>query len=159
MTPCNDSHENNSSEPSGRTLRHAFGKNSRNKTKQSKIKSRPVLFLDRRATLIPACRRVKSSVEKVDASEDRSIASNTCAGSTTAWLRCDDQGKKPKHGDCLVPGLRHACTLQWSSLACTMLEQWIERRLENEPGCRTTSIPCMCVAEEGHHVFCSVHVP
>ena len=25
MTPCNDSHENNSSEPSGRTLRHAFG--------------------------------------------------------------------------------------------------------------------------------------
>ena len=26
MTPCNDSHENNSSEPSGRTLRHAFGK-------------------------------------------------------------------------------------------------------------------------------------
>ena len=27
MTPCNDSHENNSSEPSGRTLRHAFGKN------------------------------------------------------------------------------------------------------------------------------------
>ena len=27
MTPCNDSHENNSSEPSGRTRRHAFGKN------------------------------------------------------------------------------------------------------------------------------------
>ena len=27
MTPCNDSHENNSSEPSGRTLRHAFRKN------------------------------------------------------------------------------------------------------------------------------------
>ena len=26
MTPCNDSHEKNSSEPSGRTLRHAFGK-------------------------------------------------------------------------------------------------------------------------------------
>ena len=26
MTPCNDSHENNSSEPSGKTLRHAFGK-------------------------------------------------------------------------------------------------------------------------------------
>ena len=30
MTPCNDSHENNSSEPSGRTLRHAFGKKGKN---------------------------------------------------------------------------------------------------------------------------------
>ena len=29
MTPCNDSHENNSSEPSGRTLRHAFGNTDR----------------------------------------------------------------------------------------------------------------------------------
>ena len=27
MTPCNDSHENNSSEPSERALRHAFGNN------------------------------------------------------------------------------------------------------------------------------------
>ena len=27
MTPCNDSHENNSSKPSGRTLRHPSGKN------------------------------------------------------------------------------------------------------------------------------------
>ena len=31
MTPCNDSHENNSSEPSGRTLRHAFGKKKQEK--------------------------------------------------------------------------------------------------------------------------------
>ena len=36
MTPCNDSHEKNSSEPSGRTLRHAFGNKHASKTNTSK---------------------------------------------------------------------------------------------------------------------------
>ena len=35
MTPCNDSHENNSSEPSGRTLHHAFGKTGWRRTRNS----------------------------------------------------------------------------------------------------------------------------
>ena len=64
MTPCNDSHENNSSEPSGRTLRHAFGKkkkkqktrrrtktkkqNTNNKTRREtkNLPSRLLLFLE-----------------------------------------------------------------------------------------------------------------
>ena len=53
MTPCNDSHENNSSEPSGRTLRHAFG------NKRGVPPMSPVVCFDQRK----AMERVKLLLE------------------------------------------------------------------------------------------------